>query len=69
MFNLEDPRSFVIERAHRLRSATSPRPIHCQLLNWEDEDYLLKIASGRLKRILFGEDQINIYVSDDVSKN
>ena len=67
-FNLEDPRSFVIERAHRSRSATSPRPIHCRLLNWEDKDYLSKIAAGRLQRNLFGKDQIKIYVSDDVSK-
>ena len=66
-FNLEDPRSFVIERTHRSRSATSPRPIHCRPLNWEYKDYLLNIAPGRLKRNLFGKDQIKIHVSDDVS--
>ena len=64
----EDPRGLVIERAHRTQTKTSPRSIHCCFLNWEDKEYILKVAPGRLKQNPFGRDQINIYVTDDVSK-
>ena len=47
---LDDPRGFVIERAHRTQTEISPRPIHCCFLNWEDKEYILRIAPGRLKR-------------------
>ena len=65
----------IIERAHRSggskRSAngnTPPRPIHVRFLNWSDKDYIIRRAPKSLKNNPFGPAQVNIIVTDDVSK-
>ena len=64
----------IIERAHRSKEVKTdkngkaqPRPVHVKFLNWEDKEYILKLAPLKLKHNLY-QGKTHIIVTDDVTK-
>ena len=73
LLEIEWVEKIIIERAHRSKevktdknSKALPCPIHVKFLNWEDKEYILKLAPSKLKNNLYqGKTHI---VMDDVTK-
>ena len=64
----------TIERAHCSKEVKTdkngealPRPIHVKVLNWEDKEYILKLAPSKLKHNRY-QGKAHIIVTDDVTK-
>ena len=74
LLEIEWVEKIIIERARRSKEVKTdkngkalPRPIHLKFLNWEDKEYILKLAPLKLKYNLY-QGKTHIIVMDDVTK-